>query len=136
MIAELLPCLEAPPRERTGHLQTRLAQEHQRLEAVVREAVRATLEITSPAHKQVIDRIEANGRPSPAIRRAFAVDDAPKTTARLQDAGGEVLAAPVRTPWQSLNSRLAAPAGLQITLFQELLPAPERTTRPGFDTGH
>ena len=41
MIAELLPCLEAPPRERTGHLETRLAQEHQRLEAAVREAVRA-----------------------------------------------------------------------------------------------
>jgi hypothetical protein len=24
------------------------------------------------------------------------------------------------TPWQSLNSRLSAPADLQITLFQEL----------------
>ncbi|MGX5359789.1 hypothetical protein [Kocuria sp. KH4] len=47
-----------------------------------------------------------------------------------------MLATPVRAPWQSLNSRLAAPAGLQITLFQELLPAQERTTRPGFDTGH
>lgn len=41
VVAELLPCLDAPPQERTGHLQTRLAQEHQRLEAAVREAVRA-----------------------------------------------------------------------------------------------
>lgn len=41
VIAELLPCLDAPPQERTGHLDTRLAQEHQRLETVVREAVRA-----------------------------------------------------------------------------------------------
>ncbi|MGX5359852.1 VOC family protein [Kocuria sp. KH4] len=100
------------------------------------EAGRATLEITSPAHKQVIDRIEANGRPSPAIRLAFEVDDAPETTDRLQDAGGEVVAAPVRTPWQSLNSRLNAPAGLQITLFQELLPADERAAKPGFSTEH
>lgn len=100
------------------------------------EAGRATLEITSPAHKQVIDRIEANGRPSPAIRLAFEVADAHVTTDRLQDAGGEVVAAPVRIPWESLNSRLAAPAGLQITLFQELLPAQERTAQPGFNTGH
>ncbi|KLU09792.1 VOC family protein [Kocuria sp. SM24M-10] len=99
------------------------------------EAGRATLEITSPAHKQVIDRIEANGRPSPAIRLAFEVDDAPETTDRLQDVGGEVISAAVRTPWQSLNSRLNAPAGLQITLFQELLPAPERAAQPGFDIG-
>ena len=47
-----------------------------------------------------------------------------------------MVAAPVRTPWQSLNSRIDAPAGLQITLFQELLPAQERTAQPGFDTGH
>lgn len=100
------------------------------------EAGRATLEITSPAHKQVIDRVEADGRPSPANRLAFEVDDAHATTDRLQDAGGEVVATPVRTPWQSLNSRLAAPAGLQITLFQELLPAQERTAQPGFNTGH
>lgn len=31
-----------------------------------------------------------------------------------------LIAAPTRTPWQSLNSRLAAPAGLQVTLFEEL----------------
>lgn len=41
VIAELLPCLHAPAQERTGHLGTRLAEEHQRLEAVVREAIRA-----------------------------------------------------------------------------------------------
>jgi hypothetical protein len=32
------------------------------------------------------------------------------------------IAAPTRTPWPSLNSLLAAPAGLQLTLFQELAP--------------
>jgi hypothetical protein len=30
-----------------------------------------------------------------------------------------VLAEPRPTPWGSLNSRLEAPAGLQLTLFQE-----------------
>jgi hypothetical protein len=38
----------------------------------------------------------------------------------LVDAGAELIAAPVETPWHSLNARLAAPAELQITLFQEL----------------
>jgi hypothetical protein len=31
-----------------------------------------------------------------------------------------VVAAPTRTPWNSLNARLEAPAGLQLTLFTEL----------------
>jgi hypothetical protein len=43
---------------------------------------------------------------------------------RLRDllaaAGAEVIAEPTRTPWNSLNARLRAPAGLQLTLFQEL----------------
>jgi hypothetical protein len=38
------------------------------------------------------------------------------------------------TPWQSLNARLDAPAGLQITLFQELLGLDERTALDGFGT--
>ena len=36
--------------------------------------------------------------------------------------GATLIAAPVETPWGSLNSRLEAPAGLQLTLFQELVP--------------
>ena len=43
-------------------------------------------------------------------------------TGRLVDAGATLLAAPVETPWRSLNARLEAPAGLQLTLFQELAP--------------
>jgi hypothetical protein len=37
----------------------------------------------------------------------------------LVDAGADLLASPTLTPWQSLNSRLSAPANLQITLFEE-----------------
>ena len=35
-------------------------------------------------------------------------------------AGAEVVAPPTRTPWNSLNARLEAPATLQITVFEEL----------------
>ena len=38
----------------------------------------------------------------------------------LADAGAKVIGRPTRTPWNSLNSRLEAPASLQITLFTEL----------------
>jgi hypothetical protein len=48
------------------------------------------------------------------------VDDTPAVTAELAAAGAHVLAEPTRTPWNSLNARLAAPAGLQLTLFTEL----------------
>ena len=34
--------------------------------------------------------------------------------------GTELIASPTETPWRSLNSRLEAPASLQITLFEEL----------------
>ena len=57
---------------------------------------------------------------SRAIRVGFEVTDVLAATERLAAAGGEVLAEPTVTPWQSLNSRLEAPAGLQITLFEEL----------------
>ena len=35
------------------------------------------------------------------------------------EAGAEVVAPATPTPWQSLNARLEAPAGLQITIFEE-----------------
>lgn len=84
------------------------------------EAGRATLELANPAQKRMIDRIEAGGEPSPRIRVAFEVDDAEGVTRRLEGAGAAVIAAPVETPWGSRNARLEAPAGLTVTLFQEL----------------
>lgn len=84
------------------------------------QAGRATLEIINPAQKAMIDRIEAGGRPSPRIRVAFEVEDSDLATRILVEAGAELVAEPTVTPWQSLNSRLDAPGGLQLTLFQEL----------------
>ncbi len=58
------------------------------------------------------------------IRVAFQVDDSQAATTAAAAAGAQVIAEPTRTPWSSLNSRLEAPAGLQLTLFTEL-GAPE-----------
>lgn len=82
-------------------------------------AGRATLEIVDADQAAYIDEVEVGRRVAGRIRVALEVDDAEATAARLADAGAEVLAPPTRTPWGSLNARLAAPGGLQLTLFQE-----------------
>ena len=81
---------------------------------------RATLELSNPAQVEMIDDVEVGRRVSPRLRVAFEVADAESATSRLVEAGAELVAPPTLTPWSSLNSRLNAPAGLQLTLFQEL----------------
>lgn len=85
-------------------------------------AGRATLELSNPEQVRFIDRVETDGVTSPHIRLAFEVDDAAAVSSELDDAGAEVLASARETPWRSLNARLAGPAGLQLTVFQELGP--------------
>ena len=87
---------------------------------LILQAGRATLELSNRAQVAMIDDVEVGKRVSPHIRLAFEVIDAEATTTKLAQAGAEVIAPPTRTPWESLNSRLAAPAGLQLTLFEEL----------------
>lgn len=81
---------------------------------------RATLELSNPAQVEMIDRVEVGRRVSPRLRVAFEVADVEEATTRLAQHGAELVAPPTRTPWESSNSRLEAPAGLQLTLFQEL----------------
>ena len=81
---------------------------------------RATLEISNPAQVAMIDDVEVGRRVSPQLRVAFEVADAKTVTRELVEGGAELIAEPTVTPWDSLNSRLSAPAGLQITLFEEL----------------
>ena len=90
---------------------------------VILDAGRATLEIANPAQVRMIDEVEVGRRISPHLRVAFEVDDAAATSRALVDAGADELAPPTRTPWRSLNARLQAPAGLQITVFEELGPS-------------
>jgi lactoylglutathione lyase len=81
---------------------------------------RATLELSYPAQVAMIDAVEVGRRVSPRLRVAFEVADAKAVTSDLVEAGADLLAPPTPTPWRSLNSRLSAPANLQITLFEEL----------------
>jgi len=83
---------------------------------------RATLEISNPAQVAMIDEVEVGRRVAPRLRVAFEVADTGAVTGDLVEAGAELIAAPTVTPWRSLNSRLAAPADLQITIFEELGP--------------
>ncbi len=84
------------------------------------EAGRATLEIADPSHAAYIDEVEVGRRVAGHVRVAFEVSDTAAATRKLAAAGAEVVAAPTPTPWQSLNSRLEGPAGLQLTLFSDL----------------
>ncbi|MBM0257413.1 VOC family protein [Micromonospora sp. 4G55] len=101
---------------------------------VILDAGRATLEIANPAQKRMIDEVEVGRQVAPKIRVAFEVDDASAATARLVAAGATEIAPPTVTPWHSLNSRLDAPAGLQLTLFEELRDLDDRAALDGFGT--
>ncbi len=95
-------------------------------DVTVLQVGRATLELSNPEQVAMIDRVEVGRRVSPRLRVAFEVADAEGATQDLVDAGAELVAPPTLTPWDSLNSRMRAPGGLQITLFQEL----DGTARP------
>ena len=84
------------------------------------EAGRATIELADSAQAEFIDDVEVGRRVAGKIRVALQIPDAEQATQRLATAGAEVIAAPTRTPWNSLNARLTAPDGLQLTLFEEL----------------
>jgi catechol 2,3-dioxygenase-like lactoylglutathione lyase family enzyme len=87
---------------------------------VILEAGRATLELANPEQADFIAAVETAGVPSSPVRLAFEVDDSTAAAAALTGAGARLIAPAVRTPWDSLNARLEGPAGVQVTLFQEL----------------
>jgi predicted enzyme related to lactoylglutathione lyase len=84
------------------------------------DAGHATLELADVRQAEFIDEVEVGRRVAGHVRIAFGVDDSETATRSLEAAGARVLAEPTRTPWNSLNARLEGPAGLQLTLFQDL----------------
>jgi lactoylglutathione lyase len=84
------------------------------------ETGRATLELADPAHAAFVDQVEVGRRIAGHIRVALEVADTSEATRLLNEAGAHVIAEPTATPWRSLNARLEGPAGLQLTLFEEL----------------
>ena len=83
-------------------------------------AGRATLELANTAQVELIDRVEVGRRVAPHFRVGLEVEDCGAATRDATEGGAELVASPTRTPWDSLNSRLEAPAGVHLTLFQEL----------------
>jgi catechol 2,3-dioxygenase-like lactoylglutathione lyase family enzyme len=86
------------------------------------DAGRATLELSDVPHAEHIDALEVGRRVAGAIRVAFEVDGVDAATDAAVSGGATLLGAPVPTPWGSRNSRLDAPGGLQLTLFEQLRP--------------
>jgi catechol 2,3-dioxygenase-like lactoylglutathione lyase family enzyme len=84
---------------------------------VLLAAGRATLELADEGHAAEVDRLEVGRRVAGPVRIAFGVGDSAAAAERLVEAGAELVAGPVETPWGDVNVRLAAPGGIQLTLF-------------------
>ena len=81
------------------------------------DAGRATLELFDEAQAAMVDDLEVGERVSGKVRFALHVGDADATAATLTAAGATAVAPAVDTPWGDRNARVAAPDGMQLTLF-------------------
>lgn len=81
------------------------------------DAGRATLELFDEAQAAMVDDLEVGERVSGKVRLALQVPDADAMASRLTDAGATPVADAVTTPWGDRNARVAAPDGMQLTLF-------------------
>jgi catechol 2,3-dioxygenase-like lactoylglutathione lyase family enzyme len=86
---------------------------------VLLDGGRATLELMDDVNAAYVDEVEVGRRVAGHVRVAFQVDDVAAATAAAETGGARVIAPPTRTPWESLNARLEARDGLQLTLFEE-----------------
>ncbi len=81
---------------------------------------RATLELVDERHAEAVDQIEVGRRVAGPVRIAFEVEDSEAAAAVLEQAGATRVGGPVTTPWNDRNVRVAAPDGMQLTLFTTL----------------
>jgi len=81
------------------------------------DAGRATLELFDEAQAAMVDDLEVGERVSGAVRLALQVPDADAAASTLVAAGATAVAPAVDTPWGDRNARVAAPDGMQLTLF-------------------
>jgi lactoylglutathione lyase len=93
------------------------AWENQPGRVAILQAGKATIELVDEAQAAAIDEIEVGRRVAGPVRVALEVSDSEATARQLAEAGGELIAGPVVTPWQDRNVRLRAPDGTQLTLF-------------------
>ncbi|WP_107766941.1 VOC family protein [Nocardioides terrigena] len=81
------------------------------------DAGRATLELFDDSQAAMVDDLEVGRRVSGKVRFALRVADADVTATSLVKAGATPVADAVDTPWGDRNARMAAPDGMQLTLF-------------------
>ena len=81
------------------------------------DAGRATLELFDEAQAAMVDDLEVGERVSGKVRLALQVPDADAAASTLVAAGATAVAPAVDTPWGDRNARVAAPDGMQLTLF-------------------
>lgn len=81
------------------------------------DAGRATLELFDERQAAMVDDLEVGRRVSGKVRFALQVSDADATAAALTAAGATAVADAVDSPWGDRNVRVAAPDGMQLTLF-------------------
>ena len=81
------------------------------------DAGRATLELFDEAQAAMVDDLEVGRRVSGKVRFALQVPDVDAAAASLVEAGATPVADAVDTPWGDRNARVAAPDGMQLTLF-------------------
>jgi catechol 2,3-dioxygenase-like lactoylglutathione lyase family enzyme len=81
------------------------------------DAGHATLELFDDAQAAMVDDLEVGERVSGTVRFALQVPDSEATARRLVGAGARAVAPAVDTPWGDRNARVAAPDGMQLTLF-------------------
>jgi catechol 2,3-dioxygenase-like lactoylglutathione lyase family enzyme len=86
----------------------------------VLDAGRATLEVLSVPHAEMVDRIEVGEPVGARVRVALEVDDSAEIAKKLLAAGADLVGGPVVTPWAHRNVRLRDPDGMQLTLFTVL----------------
>jgi catechol 2,3-dioxygenase-like lactoylglutathione lyase family enzyme len=85
--------------------------------AILLDAGHATLELFDQAQARAIDQIEVGRRVAGQVRLAFEVQNSDAMATTLVDAGAQLIAGPVTTPWGDRNARLRGPGGIQLTLF-------------------
>jgi lactoylglutathione lyase len=106
-------------------LEERYAWEAEEGRVVILEAGVATLELADVAQAAKIDELEVGSRVAGPVRIALEVTDSEAAAKQLVEAGAELVAGPVVTPWRHRNVRLRAPDGMQLTLFTALDERPE-----------
>jgi lactoylglutathione lyase len=77
----------------------------------------ATVEILDRAHGDWVDRIETGRSLGERVRIAVRVDALRAAADAVREAGAEIVAEPIITPWGDHNQRFAIPGAMQLTLF-------------------